>query len=386
MAKRKNGEGTWGTKTVKGYKYKYFRDVNGEYTYGKTEKEVKNKLEKKKQRETEIRDTTIFKDYLRWYIDSIMAPKVGETTLLTYDRSYRQIIGFHDKSNISNMQLASFTTNVPHIQNFLNALATKYSRNTILNIWTVMGSALHYGIMHKKLPPLLLEGIKIPDETQVAVKKKDVPFLSKDYVEKIYEAIESKYSNGKPRYGAYGQVVILLINTGLRLGEARALKWNDIIKIDKDRYLLRVDESVAEIKYTDRPRRKIIKDPKNLSSIRDIPLNQKALNAIQWFDNKNPNHKQDDFICLADNHKPIRQQYMHRTINRLMKDINYSGDGKISPHSLRHTFGSLLYERGVDLKTISVLLGHKSVRTTESIYIGITNEQKENAVSILDRI
>ena len=249
-----------------------------------------------------------------------------------------------------------------------------------------MGSALHYGIMHKKLPPLLLEGIKIPDETQVAVKKKDVPFLSKDYVEKIYEAIESKYSNGKPRYGAYGQVVILLINTGLRLGEARALKWNDIIKIDKDRYLLRVDESVAEIKYTDRPRRKIIKDPKNLSSIRDIPLNQKALNAIQWFDNKNPNHKQDDFICLADNHKPIRQQYMHRTINRLMKDINYSGDGKISPHSLRHTFGSLLYERGVDLKTISVLLGHKSVRTTESIYIGITNEQKENAVSILDRI
>lgn len=386
MSKRKNGEGTWGTKTVKGYKYKYFRDVNGEYTYGKTEKEVKNKLEKKRQRETEIRDTTIFKDYLRWYIDNVMAPKVTETTLLTYDRSYRQIVGFDDKNNISDMQLASFTINVPHVQNFLNALATKYSRNTILNIWTVMGSALHYGIMNKKLPPLLLEGIKIPDETQVAVKKKEVPFLSKEDVEKIYKAVESKYNNGKPRYGAYGQVVILLINTGLRLSEMRALKWNDIIKTDKDGYTLRVDEAVAEIKYTDKPRRKIIKSPKNSSSIRNIPLNNKALNVMRWFNDKNPNHKPDDFICLADNHKPIRQQHVHRTIRRLMRDINYTGDGSVSPHSLRHTFGSLLYERGVDLKTISVLLGHKSIRTTEAIYVGITIEQKQNAVRVLDNL
>lgn len=386
MAKRKNGEGTWGTKTIKGYKYKYFRDSNGNYTYGKTEKEVKKKLESKKQREIEVKDTTIFKDYLRWYIDNIMSSKVAETTLLTYDRSYRQIVGFHDTSNISDMQLCSFSSNVPHVQNFLNALATKYSRNTILNIWTVMGSALHYGIRHQKLPPLLLEGIKIPDETHVAVKKKDVPFLSKGEVEKIYKAINSTYSNGRKRYGAYGQVVILLINTGLRLGEVRALKWNDIIKIDESNYVLNVDESVAEIKYTNKPRKKIVKDPKNQSSIRKVPLNKRALTAIEWFNKHNPDHKADDFICLADNHKPIRQQYIHRTITRLMNDINYDGNGKVSPHSLRHTFGSLLYENGVDLKTISVLLGHKSIRTTESIYVGINDTQKQNAVNILDSL
>jgi phosphopantothenoylcysteine synthetase/decarboxylase len=45
--KRRNGEGTWGTKTVNGHKYKFFRDANGKYTYGKTEKQVKEKLEKK---------------------------------------------------------------------------------------------------------------------------------------------------------------------------------------------------------------------------------------------------------------------------------------------------------------------------------------------------
>ena len=44
-------------------------------------------------------------------------------------------------------------------------------------MWTVMGSALHYGIRHGKLPALLLEGVRVPNETQVAVKKKEIPFL-----------------------------------------------------------------------------------------------------------------------------------------------------------------------------------------------------------------
>jgi hypothetical protein len=39
MAKRKNGEGTWGSKIIKGTEYKFYRDANGKYFYGKTEKE-----------------------------------------------------------------------------------------------------------------------------------------------------------------------------------------------------------------------------------------------------------------------------------------------------------------------------------------------------------
>lgn len=387
MSKRKNGEGTWGTKIIRGYRYKFFRDCNGEYTYGKTEKEIKEKLEKKSEekRNKEITDKTIYKDYLRWYLDTIVKPRVEETTMLTYDRAYNQIVKF-PTANISDMQLCSFTTEIPHIQDFLNALAKKYSRNTILNIWTVLGASIRYGINHRRLPPLLLEGVKIPTETDVAVKKKEVPFLSDELIKKIYSSIESTYQNGRPRYGAYGQVIILLINTGLRLGEARAIKWNDIIKKENGQYLLRIDESVAEIKYTGLPRKKIVKSPKNDTSIRVIPLNNKALTAIRWFKEKNPNAQLDDFICLADNHKPIRQQHVHRTIKRLIKDIGYNGEGHISPHTLRHTFGSLLYEKGVDLKTISVLLGHKSIKTTERIYISINQTQKQNAVNVLDDI
>ena len=43
MAKRKNGEGTWGEKTIKGIKYRFFRNTEGKYFYGKTDKEIKEK-------------------------------------------------------------------------------------------------------------------------------------------------------------------------------------------------------------------------------------------------------------------------------------------------------------------------------------------------------
>ena len=77
---------------------------------------------------------------------------------------------------------------------------------------------------------------------------------------------------------------------------------------------------------------------------------------------------------------------MHRTLKRILTNIGYPNIEGVSIHSLRHTFGSLLYKKGVDLKTISVLLGHKNVRTTEQIYVGITKEQKQNAVDVLDSL
>ena len=384
--KRRNGEGTWGTKTVNGHKYKFFRDANGKYTYGKTEKQVKEKLEKKKENEKKntVKDTTIFKDYLRWYIDNIMAPKVGEQTLLTYNRSYDEIVNF-PTNNICDMQLCSFTTKTPYVQNFLNALATQYARNTILNMWTVMGSALHYGIRHEKLPPLLLEDIHIPNEAQVAVKKKDVPFLDATWIPKIYNEIKSTYKNGNPKYKTEAYAIIMFINTGMRLGELKAARWNDIKNVN-DRKSIRVDESIADIKYKHQPRKRLVKSPKNETSVREIPLNNIACEVLDYFDKLNPEHKPQDFIFLNSKKNPIRQQTLHRTLKRILTNIGYPNIEGVSIHSLRHTFGSLLYKKGVDLKTISVLLGHKSIRTTEEIYVGITKEQKQNAVDVLDSL
>lgn len=53
-------------------------------------------------------------------------------------------------------------------------------------------------------------------------------------------------------------------------------------------------------------------------------------------------------------------------------------------HALRHTFGSLLYEQGVDLKAISTLMGHADISTTANIYIGIKKNQLNDITKIIE--
>ena len=68
----------------------------------------------------------------------------------------------------------------------------------------------------------------------------------------------------------------------------------------------------------------------------------------------------------------------------MLKAIDFPLEPKVSIHALRHTFGSLLYDQGVDLKTISLLLGHSSIKTTESIYVDVTKQKLQNAVDVLN--
>ena len=51
-----------------------------------------------------------------------------------------------------------------------------------------------------------------------------------------------------------------------------------------------------------------------------------------------------------------------------------------TPHSLRHGYGSILLSQGVDIKTVSVLLGHKDISTTYNIYIHVLENDKKKAV------
>ena len=56
----------------------------------------------------------------------------------------------------------------------------------------------------------------------------------------------------------------------------------------------------------------------------------------------------------------------------------------LSLHTLRHTFASMLFRKGVDAKTVSELLGHSSVAFTMNIYVHLIEEQKSNAVNLID--
>ena len=55
-------------------------------------------------------------------------------------------------------------------------------------------------------------------------------------------------------------------------------------------------------------------------------------------------------------------------------------------HAIRHTFGSLLLTQGVDLKTISALLGHKDIQTTANIYLDVSDQHSIDSVALLNKM
>lgn len=76
-----------------------------------------------------------------------------------------------------------------------------------------------------------------------------------------------------------------------------------------------------------------------------------------------------------------------KNIDRMFRNILAKCD--IEPcgvHVCRHTFASMLFKKGIDVKTVSELLGHKDVSVTYNVYIHLIQEQKQQAIDLLDAI
>ena len=74
---------------------------------------------------------------------------------------------------------------------------------------------------------------------------------------------------------------------------------------------------------------------------------------------------------------------MTRTLHRM---LDHLGIERAGMHALRHTFATTLFANGVDVKTVSEILGHANVQITMNIYIHVIDEIKKKAVETLDDI
>lgn len=391
MGKRKNGEGSYGTKKIKGVEYRYYRDTDGKYTYGKTAKELKEKLNKKNALEKEAQQsdvktnrTYIFSDYCMLWLKSV----ASDITDGTYD-DYESIIKCRIKEfkdyDIGNKQIKSLTEMM--LNGYLSALGKKYSRGSIDKVWTVIKQVVNYGMDEGDIPQLNLSKVKKPREEDVAVKKKEIPFITMDDMEKLYQESFRKTSRGTDLYGNAARVIVFIMYSGVRIGEAIGLTWkyvsNDFesVRIAKSsRKVVSRDENRDAIIGDDGNRvyKRIQKTTKTENGIRSIPLPDRAIEALKYFYNAYP-HNPDDHVFVTSNTTPFDKRGLERTLERMLKRSDCECK-EYTPHALRHGYGSILISKGVDIKIVSELLGHSDVAFTYNVYIGILKADKINAI------
>jgi Site-specific recombinase XerD len=166
--------------------------------------------------------------------------------------------------------------------------------------------------------------------------------------------------------------ILLSLYTGIRLGELCALQWHDI---NLESGIIRISKTIQRIKNVDinskQKTKIIIGKPKSQKSIRTIPLPDFLIECLLLFREK---YKSGHYL-LSGQSKYVEPRIFQTKFKKCLKravieDKNF--------HSLRHTFATRAVENGFDIKTLSEILGHSSVRFTLENYVHTSHELKKS--------
>lgn len=172
----------------------------------------------------------------------------------------------------------------------------------------------------------------------------------------------------------YARAVFLMLTLGLRRGELLGLKWSDI---DTNKRIVSISRAI-EPDTVGLPNDG---DLKSKSSHRSIPYNHNQ--SLVDFINKNI---ADGFVLAGECYGYTSIQTFDTGYKEFMKKATSElGIPYMTPHELRHTYGSVLREQGLDLYSISKLMGHSDSKITEKHYVGNDIEVLRNRLLNLNK-
>jgi len=171
--------------------------------------------------------------------------------------------------------------------------------------------------------------------------------------------------------------ILLCLYTGIRVGEVCALVWQDF-SYEYD--MLSVRQTMQRIKNLsdDGNKTKIIIDtPKSLRSVRDIPIPSFITSLLRSFAAGSHTHFLGTDEASFAEPRTMQNHFMKSITAANIPDANY--------HALRHTFATRCIEAGVDIKSLSEMLGHANVSITLNRYVHSSFEQKREGMNRLEK-
>ena len=299
-------------------------------------------------------------DWLEQWLEYYIRPSVK---VRTYER-YRLIVEQHIKDKIGSMGaddldplvLQSFITEL--LQSGNRKTGKGLSANSVNAVISVIQSSLKTAHFLGRTKEYTADKLKRPKLTE-----KPVECFSLAEQKRIEQAILTGKKD--KQYG-----IILCLYSGLRIGELVALQWSDI---DFANGILTVSKSCHDGKGG-----LVIEEPKTSTSRRMIPLPKQLLPMMKALKRRSVS----PFVVSA-NGSAVSVRSYQRSFELLLKKLKIPHKGF---HSLRHTFATRAIECGMDVKTLSEILGHKNPTITLNRYAHSLVEHKKEMMNRIGKL
>lgn len=373
--KRKKGDGTvrlrkdgrWEGRYVIGY------DDNGnpktKNVLAKTKKECTEKLEKLKAEcggsgPVKVKSEMFFGDWLDFWYQNYSKPGLRQTTQLSYESwIYDHMIPAVGKiplNKLSQSDLQQFFNEMKKNGRLINVEhhGAEMADRSVRSCHAVCQMALDRAVKDGLIRTNPAIGCKLP-----SLKAKEMKVLTKEEMQRFL--IQAKEE------GMY-EMFLLELTTGMRRGELLALQWSDLdFKTGK----LRINKQVYTIRG-----KLTVNEPKTKAAIRTIILPPAMLELLQEY--KKQIFSEWMFPSRIKPEQPVDPGYIRK---RLQIILERAGCKRVRFHDLRHTFATMSLEHGMDVKTLSTIIGHVSSSTTLNIYTHITSDMQRNAAVSIDQ-
>ena len=347
---------------------------------GTSKKEVEKKLEDFRIRtlKQEVIPQRIFVNaYIESWLENVKKPSLKASS---YDRLERTYLTQIKHSQVGRCQLGNITAK--DIQRLLNDKSQTLSYSSIKKIYELLNGCFEYAVVSRAMNYNPVYAVQMPKKENIVKETKQMEVFTNDELMRIEQVAGILYQSGEVRY-KHAWFFILLANTGLRAGEAIALTW-DNVDLEKGFIYVRQNASVVQERSHDSEKRYkvIITTVKTKNGERVVPCNTKAKQALEWLKNYQETHRiKSNYVVCNDKGELLSQQTLPKILKAILKaaDVPYR-----SVHSFRHTFATNLIQAGVDVKVVSQLLGHSSVKITYDTYVHVGVDSAIDAVSRLN--
>ncbi len=224
------------------------------------------------------------------------------------------------------------------------------SVKTARNINQMISSALNCAVEQRLITANPTKGCVLPK-----LEQKEMKILPPENLGTFFE---------EARLSGVFELYYIDLATGLRRGELLGLKWSDI---DLAKGIIHVRRQVL------RQNGKIIEAPlKTKNSYRNIAIGADAIEVLKGMEQK------DEYVFPSPFGGPMSPDSVLHMLQRVLKR---AGLERIRFHDLRHTFSVLALQNGVDVKTLSAMLGHYSAGFTLDTYAHVTTFMQKQAAN-----